>query len=237
MTTPPDINEHDIMPCRNSSQPDQRRASGLHDSQSTRMINPSDYDYGTRKEKKSTLVIWIIGGVLLLLGAGAVTYVFLSGKSDKADPDMKYAYDMKEATPAEEPVETDIPAEEAGAYEHRPADGPRVASKAGTPWREGHNVLVGSFSYEGSKYGFTVTMDYSSATGRVSNATYEAHGNGKQAGVSTVVLSNDGSVLYLKGQVAGKALKIDVTAPKGSGTFSGTYVHGSHSGGCTLTIQ
>lgn len=234
MATPPDTNRQNIMPDpvpprQNPSTP------GRQDSHATRMINPSDYDYGTRKEKKSTLVIWIIGGILLLLGAAAIAYVFIAGKDDKAASDKKYAYDMKDAAPAEEPAETDIPAEE--AYERRPADGPKVASKAGTPWREGHNVLVGSFSYEGSKYGFTVTLDYSSATGRVTNATYEAHGYGKPAAIATAVLSNDGSVLYLKGNVSGNDLKIDVAAPKGSGTFAGTYMHGSHSGGCTLTIQ
>lgn len=240
MAVPPNHpGQNNITPDDYQSSSNPYNPSSRPDSQATRMINPSEYDYNTRarKDRKNTMIILVAGGVLLVAGLCALAYVLMSGKGEK-DPGSEGP--LLEQQPADAmPAEVAVPEEgqtAEPAVTHT-ADGPRVASKAGTPWREGHNVLVGSFSYEGSKYGFTVTLDYSSATGRVSNATYEAHGYGKASPVSTAVLSNDGSVLYLKGKASGQELKIDVTAPKGSGTFSGTYQHGSHSSGCTLTIQ
>jgi len=215
------------------------------DFSATRLITPQSSGEHRKGTFSNSLTMFVIVcAVIAVIGLGTAAYFMFVGKDDK----HKYDY--------EQPVESRTDKEGSIAEsEHRIADDMRakegaeasdeVPSQADKPlgarsnglWREGHNKLIGTFIYEGAKYGFTLTLDYSSATGRVTNTTFEAHSYGGASRIKTAVLSGDGTVLNVSGTASGTKTVIDVKAAPGSPTFTGTMTRGDHNGSCTLTLQ
>lgn len=104
---------------------------------------------------------------------------------------------------------------------------------------DGTNFMSGTFNYAGAKYGFSVTFRYDAATGKASDATYEADGYGSTYPLSTINVSSDRSNVYitLRGNAAGANTQINVSAEIGNPRFTGNMIRGTHSGTCTLMLQ
>lgn len=212
----------------------------------TRIIGADDFNAPKQNSGNGFKIIMIVAGVLIVIGLGIAAYFLLLADKPSSD---KYNYEDEENTTEaaiieEIPVETEIPAEEPTAetptanQTERPAETPVSTPRRGASvWKDGRNVLIGTFSYAGSKYGFTVTLDYSSSTGRATNATYEAHGYGKASPLSIATISSDGTVLSLRGTSSGTPTEINAHASEGSSTFIGEMRRGDHQGACTLTLQ
>lgn len=104
---------------------------------------------------------------------------------------------------------------------------------------DGRNIMSGTFNFRDSKYGFTVTFYYDSATGKPSDATYEADDYGKTYPLSKIQFSSDGSRMYitLSGVAGGTDTEINVSSEIDNPRFTGTMMRGTHSGTCTLILQ
>ena len=186
--------------------------------------------------KAWVIVLIIVVGVIAVTGA-VLTFLYFK---DNVELAKEIANDYKRAEEAlgempdglehempdgQEPDEAVMPEEEA-------------APEPGAPvWHNGRNVLIGTFNFDGNKYGFTVTLNYSESTGRASDCTFEAHGYGGVSKISTAVISDDGTSLYVKGTASGSEALITASAPEGSSTFTGFMKRGDHEGSCTLTLQ
>lgn len=100
----------------------------------------------------------------------------------------------------------------------------------------GKNVMFGSFLYNGANYGFTLSFNYSSATGKISDIIYEADGYGNGSKISSGKLTSDGTTLIIEGKASGTYTYIKATV-KRRGVMKGKMIRGTHNGSCTLTIQ
>lgn len=189
---------------------------------------------GRKKNNTTLIIIIVIAVVLLLAGAGVGLFFYLSKKA----VDRVYDYHEELTELAEEFDDFDDINEDfhEQVIEEVPVVEEEVYAEENV-WKDGRNVLIGTFVYQGSKYGFTITLDYHISTGRITNATYEAHGYGKASKLSVATLSSDCTALYLSGQASGTETMIDVTASPGSSTYTGNMIRGDHAGECTLTLQ
>ena len=116
--------------------------------------------------------------------------------------------------------------------ESKPAPAPEPRYRS-TVFSDGYNVLNGSFNYQGAEYGFIVTFNYDSATGKVSNAMYEATGyggGGAKNKINSMTISNDDRKI----SITGPGLKI--SASGSNGYYSGSMKRGTHGGTCTMSI-
>lgn len=102
--------------------------------------------------------------------------------------------------------------------------------------RNGRNVMFGTFLYKGTDYGFTLSFNYSSASGKISNIVYEADGYGKGSRIASGKLTSDGSTLIIEGTASGTYTYIKASV-KRKGIFKGKMIRGTHNGSCTLVLH
>lgn len=97
-------------------------------------------------------------------------------------------------------------------------------------FNNGSNVLNGSFNYQGAEYGFIISFNYNTSTGRVSNAVYKAtgYGGGSTNKINSMVISGNESSI----SISGPGLSINVAGSPGS--YSGSMTRGTHSGSCRI---
>lgn len=110
----------------------------------------------------------------------------------------------------------------------KPAPEPRVSV-----FSDGYNVLNGSFNFQGATYGFIITFNYNSSTGRISDAMYKAtgYGAGSANKINSMTVSANGRNL----SISGPSLRINASG-NGSGSFSGSMTRGTHSGSCSMWL-
>lgn len=98
---------------------------------------------------------------------------------------------------------------------------------------DGYNSMSGSFHFQGADYGFIITFNYNSRTGKVSGASYEATGyggGGSKNKINSMTITNDRSI-----SIKGPGLSIKASG-SGNGYFSGSMTRGNHTGTCSLSI-
>lgn len=113
---------------------------------------------------------------------------------------------------------------------------PTVIYKGSSTLQNGKNVFFGTFLYNGAKYGFTLSMNYSASTGKISNIIYEADGYGSGSKISSGKITSDGNTLIIEGKASGTYCYIKASR-KSASIFKGKMIRGNHSGTCTLVLQ
>lgn len=121
--------------------------------------------------------------------------------------------------------------------ESEPAPAPApVPATASSLFKDGLNVLEGTFRFRGEDYGFKVTFNYDAATGKASNPKYQANGYGSVYSLSTITISKDERSLRLSGMASGTNTSIQVEYA-GKSSFEGRMTRGANSGTCRLRIR
>lgn len=121
--------------------------------------------------------------------------------------------------------------------EEQPQSKPKVETTSGSSiLRDGLNILDGEFRFQGNDYGFIVTFMYDAATGRASDATYEAAGYGGQSKLSNITVANGEKSLTLSGTASGTKTSI-VVDYAGNSKYKGKMVRGANNGTCVLTLH
>lgn len=93
----------------------------------------------------------------------------------------------------------------------------------------GWNTIRGTFYYNNSEYGFSITFWYDSRTGKVSNATYRAEDYSASIKITSMTISRD----ITRITVVGPQLKI-VASEEYIDQWDGTMTRGKHKGFCTM---
>ena len=96
---------------------------------------------------------------------------------------------------------------------------------------DGRNVMSGEFHYAGADYGFELVFDYDSATGSVTNATYEATAYPGKSKMNDVRFS--GNTIT----VSSSNTFIQASAHPGSSVYEGEMTRGDNVGTCTLVLK
>lgn len=199
----------------------------------TRIISQHRDKRGGRDSGDTTRIILIVAITLIVVFLSVAAYFFFVADKPTEDLDAKFNYD-------DDIEEVAVPhdTEQATAPEYAP-DEQRMPTPHATHnvWKDGRNILSGTFIFQGARYGFTVTLNYSSGTGRATDVTYEAAGYGEVSKLSSATISSDGTVLYIRGTASGSTCEISATAHAGSRTFSGDMTRGDHVGTCTMTLK
>ena len=112
----------------------------------------------------------------------------------------------------------------------KPAQKPQ--RPAYSAFNDGYNVLTGSFYYQGATYGFTVSFNYDTDTGRVSNAVYYADYNtsGAKNKINSMTISTNEKSVSIKGP------GLSIKASGSPGSYSGSMTRGKHSGTCSMWL-
>ena len=99
-------------------------------------------------------------------------------------------------------------------------------------FEDGYNVLYGSFNYKGAEYGFTVSFNYNTSTGKVRNAVYYADYNtsGAKNPINSMIISANEKSITISGP------KLSIKASGSGGYYSGKMTRGDHSGTCTMSL-
>lgn len=115
-----------------------------------------------------------------------------------------------------------------GIFDFTPQGAQGGASAAG--FVNGHNVLNGSFNFNGGKFPFSITFNYDAASGTISGAVYYAayNGGGARNSISSMTLTSGGRELTVSGP------SLHISASGSPGSYSGYMTRGNHSGTCTL---
>lgn len=98
------------------------------------------------------------------------------------------------------------------------------------PLHSGYNVLNGTFNFNGSSFGFTLSFNYDPATGRASGGKYSPQGYSGTTNVSVSVSDGGNSIT-----ATSKNTNINVSS-SGGGIYSGWMQRGNHSGSCSLSV-
>lgn len=187
------------------------------------------------------VVLTIVGGVIVLAIIGAICFFkAMDNKEEKAPEQPAKTETVTVITQAAPTAEDVAPTAEDPAPVKEKKEKPKVDNSFDTShasmigWRNGKNVLIGDFHFQGADYGFTVTVNYNN--GRLSNPRYEAHGYGGTSSLSSARLSDDGETIILEGKASGTKTYIKASMGEGN-EFYGKMVRGTHSGTCSMNLQ
>lgn len=194
-----------------------------------------DYE---REKNTNRLWLWIGVGVLVLAGVCVGAYFLFSGlgKEQPGDDVVIESASIQEVPVPTEEVTMTQEAPEA-ASEPVVAENHTLGTATGdSPWREGHNEIKGEFLMGSNRVPFTISLEYSHASGRVTDALYNGAGAGVSP-ISTAVVSADGTVVSFTGDVGGQPLRINATSEPGAKSFKGSMTQGGNNGNCHLTLE
>lgn len=195
---------------------------------------PSSYSPNTwgqpapQPSGSSKNVLLIILGAVSLISITALITFLIMWKSDSNDVNSEPAQTPLETYSQPEVIATD--STYTSAYSSQP-------NTLGPGWAEGKNLLSGTFSYNGSNYGFNMTVELSN--GNITQISYSASGSGAVTKISgTRQLTDDGHHLYIDGvDSSGYYTYIDAYLDSSGNAFTGNMTRGDHNGTCSIYFR